>query len=115
MEELQYNDPGCSPESHESANQIDVGKPHAVKMELCPVKISWRTEETRASQPGIQSNPVNDHSEEFIPIGEKKWNDILANAKFKRHTLESSISKLVLKVVRHLDPQEREIGGAVHC
>ena len=42
------------------------------------MKISWSIEETRASQPKIRSNPVNEHSEQFLPIGEKKWKDVLA-------------------------------------
>ena len=54
---------------------------------------------------------MGDHSEEFIPIGERKWNDIPA---FKGHTLESSISILVMKLVHHLGQKDRETDGAVH-
>ena len=54
VEKSRYNDPDYSPESRELAN-------------------CRSTEETRASQPKTQSNPMGDHSEDFIPIGERKW------------------------------------------
>ena len=44
------------------------------------MEISLSTEETHASQPKIQSNPLNDHSDEFVPIEERKWNDIPEDA-----------------------------------
>ena len=49
VEELRYNDPDYSSESHELANQLS-------------------TEETRASQPETRSNLMSDHYEDFIPI-----------------------------------------------
>ena len=69
VEELQFHDPEYSPESHELANR-SVGKPHAILASA---------EETRASQPKTQSNLMNNHSEEFVPIDERKWNDVPAN------------------------------------
>ena len=89
-EELRYNDPDYSQESCELANH-------------------GSTEETRASQPKTQSNPKCDHSEDSIPIGERKWNDILACEKFK-----GTLWNPVMKLVRHLDQKDREIDGAVH-
>ena len=35
-------------------------------------------------------------SEKYIPIGDRLWNDILSYDTFKGHTLESSISKVVM-------------------
>ena len=64
--------------------------------------------------PRIQSNPVSDPSKDFNPTEERKWIDIPADRHFKAYTLESSISKLVMKLVRHLDQGERETDGAVH-
>ena len=109
VEELRYIDPDYSPGSLELVNHIGVGKQSAMKM-----GISICSEETHASQPKTPSNPVNDQFKEFIPIGERKWNDTVANEKFEGDTLESSISKLVVKLVRHPDPEERETDGAVH-
>ena len=85
-------------------NHIGVGKQSAMKM-----GISISSEETHASQPKTPSNPVNDQSKESIQIGERKWNDTVANEKFEGDTLE-----LVVKSVRHPDPEERETDGAVH-
>ena len=95
MEELRYNDLDYSPESREQAN-------------------CRSTEETRAPQPKTQSNPLGDHSEDSILIGERKWNDSLAYEKFKGYTLEPSISKLVMRLVRLLDQKDGETDGAVH-
>ena len=97
------------PGSLEEVNGIGVGKPIAEKMEPGQVKIeiSLSTEETHAPQPTIQSNSVNDHSESFIPSEERTWNDMLVNENFKGHTLESRISNLGVKLVRHHDQEER--------
>ena len=86
VEELQFYDPDYSPESRELANHTSVGKPHAMLAS---------TEETRASQQRTQSNLMNNHSKNFIPLGERKWNDILAYDVNGR-TLEFRVSKLVL-------------------
>ena len=56
----------------------------------------------------------SDHPEDFIPIRDRKWNDIPANENCKGYALESGISKLVMKLARHLDQEEREADGAVH-
>ena len=75
------------------------------------MEISSSTEETRASQPQIQSNPVSDHSTDFIPIEERKWNDIPAYEKVQR--THFGIQHLV-KPARHRDQEERKTDGAVH-
>ena len=95
MEELRYKDPDFSPERSESGNYRS-------------------TEETRAPQPKTQSNPTGDRSDDFIPNGEWKWNDIPACEKFEAHTWESSISKLLMELVHHRDQKDRELDGAVH-
>ena len=71
----------------------------SMKREPIPAKMemSRSTQETRASQPKIQLNPRNDHSEESIPIEERKWKDILAKRNFKGNTFESAVSELVTK------------------
>ena len=50
------HDPDNSPESREVANGTSVGRPHAIVSSI---------EETHASQPGTQSNLMNNHSEDF--------------------------------------------------
>ena len=70
------------------------------------------TEDTRASQP-TQANQTNNHSEDFIPIDKRKWNDITAYGEVRGRTLEYRISKLVASLLRHQDVADREIDGAV--
>ena len=57
---------------------------------------------------------MNDHAEDFIPVGERMWNDILASEDVRGKTLEWRISKLVMKLVRHLHISDRETDGAIH-
>ena len=71
------HDPDNSPESRELANQTGVGRQRAIVSSI---------EETHASQPGTQSNLMNNHSEDFIPIVKRKWNDILAYGEVKGRT-----------------------------
>ena len=54
------------------------------------------------------------HSEEVIPVEERKWNDILACQHFRGHTFEAEVSKLLVRLVRHCDQDEREADGTVH-
>ena len=51
---------------------------------------------------------------EVIVIGARKWNDILACESFKGDSLSAELSKLVMRLVRHDDQDEREPDGAVH-
>ena len=76
-------------------------------MEPGPVKmeISLGTWETHAPQPTIQSILVDDPSESYIPSEERTWTDIPVNENFKGHTLESRISNLGVKLVRHHDQE----------
>ena len=53
-------------------------------------------------------------SKEVLLIGERKWNDIPACQDFRGHTFEAEVSKLVMRLVRHYDQDERETDGAVH-
>ena len=67
------------------------------------------------SRSKIQTNPVYKKlSEEVIPIEERKWNVIPASKHFRRHTFEAEVSKLVMRLVRRYDQDERETDGAVH-
>ena len=45
---------------------------------------------------------------------EKKWKSIPACPSFKGKSLSTAISKLVTRLVRHYDQEERETDGAVH-
>ena len=105
VEELQHSDPDCSPDRRDFPNHTSVGRPYVILPS---------TEETRASQPRTQSNLMNNHSEDFIPLDKRKWNDILADGEVKRRPLEYRISTKVTSLVRHLDLKDRETDGAVH-
>ena len=65
-------------------------------------------------QPTTHSNSLDNPSGDFIPIAERKWIDIPANEHCTGDTLESRLSTLIMKLVRHLDQKERESDGAVH-
>ena len=74
VEELRLNDPDLNPRSSESVTHIGMERPIAMKREPSPanMEMSWSAELTRASQRKIQSNPVNDHSEESVLIEEEE-------------------------------------------
>ena len=63
--------------------------------------------ETGASQPKTQSDLMNNHSEDFIPIDKRKRNDIPAHGDVKGKTLEWNISKSVTNLVRVTSPIEK--------
>ena len=104
VEEL-WHDPDNSPESRQMVGHTSVGRPNA--------GIS-STGDTRASKPKTQSDLINNHSEDFIRIDTRKWNDILARGGVERKTLEWKISKTVTNLARHLDIADRQTDGAVH-
>ena len=78
------------------------------------MELSWRIEEAHAKQLKIQTNPVNNHSEEVFPIEERRWNHMLACPYFKGHTREAEVSTLVMRLVRHYNQNERKTDGAAH-
>ena len=103
-EELRLHDPYHNPQSCELVNHIGMDRPIAMKREPSPatMEVSWSTEQTHASQPRIQLTPRNDHSEESIPIVQRKRSDILAYKNYKGNTFEAAVSKLAMKLVRHM-------------
>ena len=116
MEESRLIDPDHNPVSSELVNHQRVERPVAMKREPCSRKmeVPWCSEETHEKQLKIHSNPVNDHSEQSISSEERKSNCIPADGNFK-NTVEAEVSKLVMRLVRHYDQNERETDGAVHC
>ena len=77
---------------------------------------SWSNPASRKlmrRRPKFRSDPVY-YSKEGIPVGEGKWNDILACESFKGDSLSAEISKLVMRLVCRCDQDERETDGAVH-
>ena len=49
-----------------------------------------------------------------VPMQEKNWIMIPAVRSHKRDSLSSHISKMVTRMVRHHDQDERDLDGAVH-
>ena len=45
---------------------------------------------------------------------ERIWKSILANEPYKYRSLSAAISKMVMRLLRHNDQDERDIDGAVH-
>ena len=93
---------------------IIFGKIHC-KKKVDLVVQSWSNPASRklnARQAIIPAGPVNFVNEE-IPVGQRKWNDIPACRSFHGESLSSEISKLVMRLVRRNDQDEREIDGAV--
>ena len=110
VDELHLRDPGHNPTSSE----LHLVKSVAEESEPCSTEMEQsRIEEIHATQCEIQTNPVY-HSKEVILVGERKWNDILAHKSFKGDCLQAEISKLVMRLVRRYDQDERETEGAVH-
>ena len=54
------------------------------------------------------------YTKEIIPVSERKWKGMPANTAFKGDDLSAAISKLVMRLVRHGDQDERDNDGAVH-
>ena len=71
-----------------------------------------RIEETHALQEFVPANPVC-FVKETIPAGQRKWVDI-PNKWHQEDALSTEISKLVMRLGRHSDQDEREVDGAVH-
>ena len=114
--ELHLNDPDHNPTSSELLEQKGLERSLAQGRELGSTKteLSRGIGETHAKQLKIQTNPVDNHSEEVILTEEGKWNDILACQHFRGHTFEPEVSQLVMRLARHCDQDEREADGAVH-
>ena len=74
MDELLHRDIGYKPTSKELLLESSIAK----ESELCATELEQsRIEETHAQQSKNPANPVY-YTEEEIPVGERKWNDILA-------------------------------------
>ena len=61
----------------------------------------------------ILTGPVYS-SKEVIPVGERKWNDILACKSLNGDSLHAEILNFVMRLVRHYDQDERKTEGGVH-
>ena len=116
VEELRLNDPDHNPASSELLGRIGLEGSIAKKRELGSTKmeVSWSIQETHAKQLKFLTHPVGNNSEEDVPIGDRKWNDISAYQCFKGNTFEAEASKLVMRLERHCDQNEGETDGAVH-
>ena len=79
------------------------GEPCSTELQL------FGTQQTRARP----ADPVC-CTKEITPVKERKWKGILACRSFKGKSLSSAISKLVMRLVRRYDQDERETDGAVH-
>ena len=83
VEEFHLNDPDHNPTSSELLLERSVAK----ESEPCSTEIEQSSiKETHATQFEIQTNPMYNYSEEVIPIGERKWNDIPAYKHFRGNT-----------------------------
>ena len=116
VEELHLNDSYHSPTSSELLEHIEWERSLAKERELGSTKMepSWSLEETHAKQLNILTNPVYNCSEGGIPIEERLWNDIPACQQLRGYTFDAEVSKLVMRLVRRYDQDERETDGAVH-
>ena len=71
------------------------------------------TRETRAGQFRTLPDPIC-FTKEIILMEERIWKSILANEPYKYRSLSAAISKMVMRLLRHYDQDERDIDGAVH-
>ena len=95
VDELRYNDPDYSAECFEEADCESI-------------------EETHAEQPTTQSTTQCRQSEDHIPIDKREWIDLTANEKKSYVSVGNPYLEFVMRLVRHVDLQERESDGAVH-
>ena len=106
MDESHLRDPGHNPTSNELLLEryIFIAK----ESEHCSTALEQcRIEATHATQSNIPTNPMY-FSKEAILGGERTWHDIPACRSFDGNL------KLVMRLVRHSDQDEREIDGVVH-
>ena len=54
------------------------------------------------------------YGKEIVPMNQREWITIPAFLGYNRECISASISKLVMRIVRHRGQDERENGGAVH-
>ena len=54
------------------------------------------------------------YSKEVIPVEERRWNDVPAYKYLKGNTPQADNTKLINRLVRRYDQDERETDGAVH-
>ena len=110
VDELHRRDPGHNPTSDDLLLERSIAK----ESEPCSTEMEQsRIEDTHATQFEIPRNPVY-YSKEVILVEGKKWTDIPAYKSSKGDSLQTEISKLVMRLVLHCDPDERETDGAVH-
>ena len=95
VDESRYNDPDYSPGSFEVADHGSI-------------------EVTHAEQPTTQSRSQCRRSKDHTLIDTKEWIDLTANVCCHKYQLETGISEFVMRLVRHMDLQERESDEAVH-
>ena len=74
------------PPSSELLQHFGLERSIAKKRELGSTKMepSSSIQGTHEKQLKIQTNPLNIHSEEVVPIEERKWDDISAHQVFQR-------------------------------
>ena len=94
--ELHFRDPG---------HKITFGTIYAKESEPCSTELEHsRIEETHATQSNNPPNPVY----ETILVGERRWKNILACESYKGDSLSAQTPKLVMRLVRRYDQDERE-------
>ena len=109
VNELHVPDPGRNLTSSELLSEQAIAK----EGELCSSEMEQSTEETRARPFRTPPGPAC-HTKGIFSLKERKWKSILACPSFKGKSLSTAISKLVMRLVRHHDQEEREPDGRGH-
>ena len=110
VEELSHLEPGPNPTSKELLRERAV----ANGTESSAAEMSQsRIEETHAQQELVPANPVC-FVKETVPMGQWKWIDSPVNQWHQEDALSTEISKLVMRLGRLYDQDEREVVGSVH-
>ena len=109
VDELHHRNPGHNLANSELHSERTVAK----ESEPCATELEQsRIEETHATQFKIPTDPVH-HAKEVISIRENNWKDIAASQSFDGDSLQAEISKLVMKMLRRYDQDEKEPDGAI--
>ena len=110
MDGLHVRDPGHNPTSNELLLERSVAK----ESEPCSTELKQSRIQKNSCGVVLNSDESSVLFKRSYPVGERKWNDIPAFDSFKGDSLSAEISKLVMRLVRRNDQDEREIDGAVH-
>ena len=103
---------------HENAKESELclaqSKTSSGKLVAASVAHRSSTRKLDADPISVSSSAVHLYKKRTIPTTERKWTSIPANSSYGGGSLSIAISKMVTRLVRHCDQEERQSDVAVH-